>query len=149
MGTNFYMMTQNKEVCDKYFGYDYELTDRPDWGYSIHIAKTSGGWLPLFQAHNCFKSVKELEEVYKTGHFCFYDEYGTIYNWEQFKERVLEFNGGIKGVEKRERKNINHFEGPPQYEELPISHFEYDNGKYASHYFKDAEGYEFTNGDFS
>ena len=44
MGTNFYLMTKSKEVCEKHFGNRFELTDYPDWGYQIHIAKTSCGW---------------------------------------------------------------------------------------------------------
>ena len=50
MGTNFYMMTSDKEAANEWFEDSYELTDYPQWGYSIHIAKTSGGWKPLFQS---------------------------------------------------------------------------------------------------
>ena len=139
-------MTKSKDVRDKYFGDYYELTDEPDWGYEIHIAKTSAGWLPLFQKHDCFKSVKELKELYETGEFIIYDEYCTKYSWEEFDERVLQHNGGVLGVAPRERivqdKN-RYFYDPDVPEFKPISHFEYGHGKYASEYFKDLDGYEF------
>lgn len=158
MGTNFYMMTKDKEVRDKYFGYDYALTDVPDWGYSIHIAKTSCGWLPSFQSHNCFKSIRQLKELYDTGNFILYDEYGTMYTWDEFDERVLKFNGGISGVQKKEKINNdpnNKFydRNLPTYG--PISHcsspdytYKFDS-YYANDYYKDEDGYEFTTHEFS
>lgn len=152
MSTNFYMMTRSKEVCNKYFGWHYELTDEPDWGYSIHICKTSLGWLPLFQAHDCFKSIKQLKELYDAGGFILYDEYGTTYTWPEFDKRVLKFNGGVKGAiprEKIEQPKDSLYYDPdlPLYK--PISHFEYAHGKYANEYFTDSEGYEFTDHEFS
>ena len=139
MGTNFYLATKCKETRDNFFGYNYSLTDTPDWGYEIHIAKTSCGWLPLFQKHDCISSVKDIENLYATGKFIIYDECGTIYDWLGFKERVLDFNGGIKGVVKRKLEKID---GYAEY--IPISHPEYQNGRYRSEYFKDPQGYEFT-----
>jgi hypothetical protein len=151
MGTNFYLMTKSKEVRDKYFGYDYELTDTPDWGYEIHIAKTSGGWRPLFQSHDCFKSIKQLKELYGTGEFVLYDEYGTTYSWEEFDERVLKFNGGVKGAVPREKivqdRNSRWYDSNLP-EHRPISHFEYGYGAYANEYFSDPDGYEFTTHEF-
>ena len=152
IGTNFYLMTKVKATRDKYFGFDYELTDTPDWGYQIHIAKTSMGWLPLFQAHNCFESIKQLKELYDTGDFTISDEYGEVYNWEQFDKRVLQHNGGIKGVKPREKVERNpnskwYDARTPEY--IPISHFDYDYGSYANEYFTDPEGYEFTDHEFS
>lgn len=152
MGTNFYLATKEKSVRDKYFGYAYDLTDEPDWYYEIHIAKTSAGWLPLFQAHDCFKSVKELEQLYKTGSFVIYDEYLQYYNWDEFVDRVVKHNGGYKGAIPRERivQDVHSYfydKNAPEYR--PISHFEYGNGAYASDCFMDDEGYEFTWGEFS
>ena len=152
MGTNFYMMTKSKEVCNKYFGWHYELTDEPDWGYSIHICKTSFGWLPLFQGHDCFKSIRQLKELYDSGNFILYDEYGTTYTWPEFYERVLKFNGGVKGAIPREKieqpQNLVYYD-PDLPEYKPISHFDYGHGKYADEYFKDDQGYEFTAQEFS
>ena len=148
MGTNFYLATPDKEVCDKYFGYDYELTDTPTWGYKIHIAKTSMGWLPSFEAHQCFRSIKQLKELYDTGSFIIYDEYGTTYDWQQFDERVLKFNGGVNNAIPKtpvEREPFGDYYNNDMPSHVPISHFEYGNGRYASQYFTDPEGYEFTN----
>ena len=152
MGTNFYLATTDKEARDKYFSYDYELMDNPVWAWRIHISKTSCGWLPLFQAHECFKSIKQLKELYDTGKFFFVDEYGDTYNWEEFNERVLKFNGGVKGAIKRKKIKQDpnsKFYDPHSPEYVPISHFEYDHGKYASDYFVDNEGYEFASHWFS
>ena len=151
MGTNFYIATETKEVCDKYFGYNYELTDSPFWGYQQHIAKTSSGWLPLFDGTGCFKSIKELKEIYATGFFVLCDEYGNMYNWEEFDERVLKFNGGVVGVVKQMKYDIDknssfYDKDMPEY--LPVSHFEYGKGKYAYEYFKDEDGYEFSHRTF-
>lgn len=148
MGTNFYIGTEYKNICDQYFGYDYELTDNPKWLYQQHIAKTSCGWLPSFQAHDCFKSIKQLKELYDTNNFILYDEYGNTYNWEEFDERVLKFNGGVKGAIPRQKtKQDPHdkFYDPYSPGYVPISHFEYADGRYASDYFTDEDGYEFTN----
>lgn len=152
MGTNFYLMTRSKLVCEKYFGYNYELTDSPEWGYEIHIAKTSCGWLPLFQCHGCFKSIKQLKELYDTGEFIIYDEYRTVYNWEEFDERVLKFNGGVLGAVPREEIKhdvSNCFYDPNLPKYMPVSHFDYSLGAYANEYFADQEGYEFTTHEFS
>lgn len=139
MGTNFYFYTKNKTIAEKYAGWEYELTDIPDWAYEIHIAKTSYGWLPLFRYRETMPSVKAMKEAYDTGEFKIYDEYSKEYNWDEFDERVLKFNGGIKGVIKQEKNNG---------EIIPISHFEHDNGKYAYLYLKDEDGYEFSKSNF-
>ena len=151
MGTNFYLGTKEKSVKDEYFGWHYEIVDEPDWMYAIHIAKTSCGWLPSFQAHECFKSIRELKKLYNTGLFTLFDEYGDVYNWSEFEDRVLKFNGGVKGVQ--ERKEIKQdpdsmFYDPNLPKYLPISHFEYANGMYSYEYFTDQDGYEFTNHEF-
>ena len=155
MGTNFYLMTKHKDVRDKYFGYSCSLTDTPEWGYEIHIAKTSMGWLPAFEAHECFRSIKQLKALYDTGVFIIYDEYSNIYNWEEFDERVLKFNGGVRGVIPREKINqdpYSQFYDPNMPEYGPISHLEYKgfmtaNG--SSHFFTDEDGYEFSDYEFS
>lgn len=145
MGTNFYLFTTDKKTKDKFFNYDeFTIVDTPTFGYSIHIAKTSMGWLPLFQSHTNINSVKDIENVYKSGNFTIYDEYNTEYTWEEFTERVIHFNGGVKGIKKREK--ITDYDGYQEY--IPISHFEYRNGLHAHLYTKDDDGYEFMSGDF-
>lgn len=140
MGTNFYFHTKNKAIAERYAGCEYKLTDEPDWAYEIHVAKTSCGWLPLFQYRDTMPSVQAIKEAYNTGEFKIYDQYNEEYNWEEFTERVLNFNGGIKGVVKREKVNG---------EMIPISHFEYEHGRNAYLYIQDPQGYEFMRGDFS
>lgn len=160
MGTNFYFHTQNKEfkkwVDENYKFYAdncIEIVDTPDFGYEMHIAKTSFGWLPLFQARPFAKSIEDYKRLYKNFSFKIYDEYGTEYSWEQFDERVLKFNGGYDGAMPK-TKNIyiptdSSLRDLDMPSETPVSHFTYGNGKYAHMYFKDNIGYEFTNGDFS
>lgn len=145
MGTNFYLFTTDKETKNKFFNYgEFEIVDEPTFGYSIHIAKTSYGWLPLFQSHTNIHSVKDLENVYKYGNFTIYDEYDIEYTWDEFVKRVIHFNGGVAGAIKRKKTSPH----DDKYEYVPISHFEYDNGKYAHYYTKDSDGYEFMSGDF-
>ena len=154
MGTNFYLMTRNKTVAQKYAPYSYALTDEPYFGYEIHIAKTSGGWLPLFQGHkDGINSVREYKEAYETGEFEIFDEYGEPYTWEEFDERVLKFNGGIRGVMPREKIEVDpnwmfYDTRLPEYR--PVSHFDYRyDYYYVNDYFADADGYEFDIREFS
>lgn len=147
MGTNFYMFTKNKNYKER-LGPHCRIVDEPDFGYEIHIAKTSGGWLPLFERNGEIDSVKALKKLAATGDFIIYDEYNENYTWEEFKKRVVDFNGGVSGKVQGKIVNINPFNGPTQYEEVPISHLEYENGKYRDSYYQDGEGYEFTEQEF-
>lgn len=150
MGTNFYLFTKNKKVAQKYAPYSYVLVDEPHFGYKIHIGKCSMGWLPLFEAHsNGIRSIKEYKAAYDTGKFKIYDEYNREFTWPEFDERVLQHNGGVAGVIPKE--HIEHHKNLLFYDKdlpdwVPISHFD---TKYAYMYFKDEDGYEFTEGDFS
>ena len=159
MGTNFYLMTKNKELAQHHAPYSYKLTDTPYFGYEIHIAKTSYGWLPLFNGHkDGINSVAEYKAAYEFGGFEIYDEYGTQYNWEAFDDRVLKFNGGILGVQEPEKievdKNSRFYDhNLPEY--MPISHIGGSKQSYKSDfvedyndYFTDDEGYEFTKHEF-
>ena len=152
MGTNFYLGTDDKEARDEYFGLNYELTDTPTWLYEQHIAKTSAGWLPSFEASRSIQSVADIKRLYDTGKFVIYDEYGDYYNWDEFDKRVLQHNGGVLGAIPREKieqdPNWQFYDRDlPEY--LPISHFEYAEGRWAFDYFKDPEGYEFSRHSFS
>lgn len=148
MGTNFYFTTMDKELAHKF---NYEIDEEPDLHYSIHLAKTSMGWLPLFQEHkNMIQSVADIKKVFDTykDKLRLVDEYDEEYTWEQFEKRVLNHNGGVYGREKRYK--IDNKPGSPFYDESlpetgPISHLEYNAKsphKYTG-YFKDPEGYEF------
>ena len=160
MGTNFYMITKNKTMASIYAPYSYELTDTPYFGYEIHIAKTSCGWLPLFQGHkDGINSVSEYKAAYETGEFDIVDEYGTSYNWDEFEDRVLKFNGGIRGVQdpekiERDKSSIFYDKNLPEYS--PISHiggtkqsYKYDFEEFYNDYFEDSEGFEFDKRSFS
>lgn len=152
------MFSKNKEFVQKYAPYSYELTDGPEFWYEIHIAKTSAGWLPLFQGHkDGINSVAGYKAAYDSGESKIYDEYGVEYNWEAFDERVLKFNGGVRGVQKPEK--INQDKTSPFYDKSlpdyrPISHIGGSTQSYKylfrepNRYFVDPEGYEFSSTEF-
>ena len=150
MGTNFYLLTKNKSIAEKIGG--FELTDTPDWGYEIQIGKRSSGWLPLFQSHPGIKSVKDFEYYCTMPDVRIYNEYYEEFTWEQLKEELIYWNGGVDGAVPRKYHEpidpslpyVDH--DMPNW--TPVSHFDYGNGKYASHYWKDSEGFEFTDGEF-
>lgn len=84
MGTNFYIKrTKPRLVYDEY-----------------HIAKTSCGWLPSFQAYTPFgdsderpsvHSVADIKTLVDGGDYVIVDEEGEEYDWKRFTKRVLEF----------------------------------------------------------
>ena len=137
MGTNFYMMTKSKQAADEWFGYDRELTDEPDWGYSIHIAKTSAGWRPCFQEHNRIHSVNDIKLAMETGNFILYDEYGETYSWDEFVKRVVNF-----GTEDS-LTHINPNRNMPDFRKYYGVHYD------SSRHFLSVDGYEFCKVEFS
>lgn len=140
-------MTRSKEVRDKYFGWNYELTDTPDCGYQQHVAKTSCGFLPLFDGSGCLQSVRELKRIHDTGDFILCDEYGTTYTWEEFDKRVLQFNGGVRGkipTTLIENDSSSMFYDPYMPDHTPVSHLEYGHGMYDDEYFVDEDRFEFS-----
>lgn len=159
MGTNFYLYTKDKQVAQELAPYSYELTDIPDFGYKIHIAKTSMGWLPLFQAHmHGIQSVAEYLDAITKYNCRVFDEYGTEYLYDDFVDRVLNFNGGVVGgIEPvaigEHQGSMNFYDyNMPKYR--PISHipgtaqsYKYDL-HYSLDYFTDSEGYEFDRKEF-
>ena len=98
---------------------------------------------------------KQADSSYKYPHLGKHiDEYNDEYDWEAFDERVLKFNGGIYGVEPREKivqdpSPNSRWYDPNMPDTRPISHFEYAHGRYSYDYYKDPEGYEFTRHEFS
>lgn len=101
MGTNYYLMTRNKQLARKYFAVEhdwgitdeeYEIVDDPYLGYEIHLNKCSWGWRPLFQMHKPFKSWKELERFYldHADGLEIYDEYGEQFSWDQYKKKIFD-----------------------------------------------------------
>lgn len=159
MGTNFYLHTTDKSIAQQYAPYSYELTDEPEFGYVIHIAKTSVGWLPLFRGHgHGICSVAEYKAAYDTGKFKIYDEYGVQYDWDSFDDRVLKFNGGIRGVQMpyriwQSKSPMIYDANMPEYG--PVSHiggskqsYKYDFSELYNDFFEDSDGYEFSTMDF-
>ena len=81
MGTNFYLFTNDRDKRMQWFGEISTtdcLTDSPDFGYKIHIAKTSGGWQPLFEAHCRIRSVRDIKSAVTAG-FKIFDEYSMMW----------------------------------------------------------------------
>ena len=130
MGTNFSLFTNDRSKRDWWFGevdtYDC-LTDTPELGYKFHIAKTSGGWRPLFENHHRIKSVKDIKAAVEDG-FRIVDEYGTFYTWPEFVDRVVLFEKNWPDAQ---------------------SHMDYQGGRYRNEFFVDAEGNEFSIREFS
>lgn len=144
MGTNFYFRFKDKQAKNLWFKQDeYELVDEPDFAYEVHIAKTSIGWKPLFQAAKGYRSVAEMKEAYDSIPGCkIVDEYGAEYTWREFKERVLDFNRSKRCVASEQDVDDTHC----------ISHILYEDPYWPSYkpqYFYDQDGYEFTTGQFS
>lgn len=93
MGTNYYLVTRNKVLAHDFFEGEYELVDEPDFGYEIHLNKLSYGWKPLFQRHNkAFKTWNELQKFYldHASDLKIYDEYGTYYEFWEYKKEILD-----------------------------------------------------------
>lgn len=165
MGTNFYLVSKDTEQAKAEYikAVTNHLMNGSFWEAHVvinemenairgyHIAKTSAGWLPLFDgSHGKFKSVRELKDLYDTGDYFIEDEYGHTWDWDAFDVRVLQFNGGVRGAREQTIVQYPAYNiGYPPVERVPISHFEYDGGRYADEYHTDPDGYEFTSREFS
>lgn len=170
LGTNFYMMTKNKELAEKYFPREYELVDSPYFGYEIHIGKRSLGWKPLLQAHkNAYKSVKELTKFLEEHkEFEIFDEYESWFTLEGLQLELLDWEKhqevqymkyipeGVIVDEKYGWKKFFIESTEDDYDiKMPFDHLEYGN-KFSIRppwhqpkCFHDEDGYDFIEGDFS
>ncbi len=146
MGTNYYLLTKNKKLKEKYFDFnnDYELTDKPCFGYQIHICKLSSGWKSLWQAHPAaYNSVSEFEEFVRKHEksFLFLDEYHRRYSIDEFLEEIKYFDRDKSG------KIREQYNGSPL-----ICHEEYQKEERKKRpwsccdikYWQDKDGYDFT-----
>jgi len=135
MGTNFYFKLKNWQQLENDVEAEinklrekYNVTVSDYWvnDASIHIAKTSCGWKPLFQQTEHYKNMSGIKEFYDKNklEYSIFDEYGCEYNWREFIERVIEFNPEGK------------------------SHFHNKDSHYM-YYHIDEFGYEFNETDFS
>lgn len=147
MGTNFYMMTTDKKMVEKYFPNEYKITDSPYFGYEIHIGKRSCGWKPLFEAHKkAYGSVEEMVEFVKLSSIRIFDEYEREYNIEELNEALITW-------EIQQKKKMIHYDGVPGLIQIPIDHVEImerEPNRYISHpiYWHDKDGYDFVEGEF-
>ena len=159
MGTNFYFFTRDRGVKDRWFGTCFEIVDTPDFGYKRHLAKTSCGWLPLFQGDRLMCSVSDFRRCFdeSEGLVEIYDEYGERFTWEEFEERVINWNGGTAAKRKlrpcRQDPQDEYYDrNMPDH--TPVSHLEYvkhdhSYADFRKFLFMDHEGYEFCMDDFS
>ena len=170
MGTNFYMMTKDKSLAERYFPNEYELVDDPYFGYEIHIGKRSSGWKPLLEGHrNAYKSVDEMKsfiDFHKTDIEIF-DEYRKKYSLEELQEELLDWEemqrvrymkyipDGVIVNEKYGWKDYFIESTKDDYDiTMPYDHVEYS--KFNVHerwcppnYWNDKDGYNFVDGSFS
>ena len=118
---------------------------------SVTLTSIFSVFVPAEPQGHIFTPPEEAE--ISTEVFEITDEYGDIYTWEEFNERVLKFNGGIRGVEqptKIEVDTTSQFYDHRLPEYMPISHFDYKyDYYYVNDYFADEDGYEFDKREFS
>nr|DAL18903.1 MAG TPA_asm: hypothetical protein [Caudoviricetes sp.] len=140
MGTNFYFFTQNRAVADL-MGSKREVTDIPELGWEMHIAKTSCGWKPVFEEHEQIRSVRDLDRFYHDNrhYLTIFDEYGTEYSWPEFEERVIKH-----GTPKVFDPEIGMYTGNWRCEsDNDCELYKHWDGEYA-----DADGYRFSTREF-
>lgn len=84
MGVNFYL--KSTATCEK-----------------IHIAKISGGWKPLYQAHESAElskpslhSINDIKELIDSGKYEIIDECGSKHSWDEFDSLVIKFEDRCK-----------------------------------------------------
>ena len=152
MGTNFYLFTKNKKY--KKILSCLELVDEPDFGYMLHIGKRSGGWLPLFEAHgNEIRSIADYKRLYDTSDFKIFDEYDRELTWKEFEDQLLSWYGGVDGAVPKSKFKYNFgTDANPILLNTPASHIEFSkHDKLCRYfkYFKDPQGYEFIDSEFS
>ncbi len=172
MGTNFYMMTTNKELVEEHFPNEYEIVDTPYFGYEIHIGKRSCGWKPLFCEHkNAYDSVEGMRKFIRNNNndIRIFDEYNREFSLEELEDELITWGeqqeicymkhipegipdkvfGGKKYLVESTKDDyditipFDHIE----YEKLEIerNNWRYENGSY---YSKDRDGYDFMKGEF-
>ena len=139
MSTNYYVLTKDKSIIEKY-GLIYELTDTPDWGYIIHIAKRSCGWKPLFQAHSKINCIDDIYNIINEPTITILDEYDKALSPKEFEKEVI-------GWSKDDKEALSHIE--------EVQKDILKNGNRSYYYFDssklwvDDKGYEFMSLDFS
>ncbi len=109
MSTNYYivdifkeaeynkLMEEIKELESKYPNATIDVQYEQ---YKYHICKKSAGYRAMFQCvadiydeHKSIENLEDLEEFYYSGmHNEIRDEYGNVYLWCEFADKVLPYN---------------------------------------------------------
>lgn len=167
MGTNYYMMTTDKQFVKENFINEYELTDEPYLAYEIHMCKCSMGWKTSFRSHPmAYTSVKHMVEFLKSNRdrFKIYDEYSEEQDLDEFIDYIV--NRDKNSPKHRYIWKRSEFsdlticdDAEEDYIETPFDHIEYfeferkhnpyTNTYYQDEYYNDDEGYNFIDCDFS
>lgn len=172
MGTNFYMITTNKDLVETCFPDEYTLIDNPYFGYEIHIGKRSAGWKPLFEGHkNAYDSVEAMKEFIQdhTDDIRIFDEYNREFSLEELEDELITWesqqeirymkfvpNGVPDEILGGKRYFVESTEDDYDIT-IPYDHIEYEkldsqrwhgSFPYRSHYWKDKDGYDFLNSEF-
>lgn len=159
------MLSQDKRLVEKYFHGEYKLTDTPMFGYEIHIGKRSMGWKPLFQEHkNAYDSVEGLIDFVIEHNILLYDEYGTILTEKELEENLIDWGEKqsknyykfvSKGFMTKSFGYLRLVNENDEYDIVsPFDHKEYQELMNSVEscdikYWKDKDGYDFTDREFS
>ena len=146
MGTNFYLITRNKQFVEKYFPIEYEVTNKPYFRYEIHLNKRSCGWKILYQAHfKAWNSVEEMLDFIRkhNNKVKIFDEYEKEYTLEEYIKEVVEWDKDYK-------KEEIYYDDTVGYIMTPIDHVEISKRSRDMYinYWHDKDGYDFTNAEF-
>ena len=84
MGTNYYLVEKQNPAQHRFFTTTY------------HIAKTSAGWKPLFEAQMVktaegyadMRSVAMLGKIFAQGNYYIVDEYEKEYSFAEFVSKI-------------------------------------------------------------
>lgn len=141
MGTNYYFRTKDKELAFDVFN-RFEIEE--DNYYYLHLAKTSCGWLPLFQQSKNINNIFDIFMMYGKYYrdIDIVDEYGEELSFKKFIDEVVKHNNGTafdRDLEMTDDMN----DGVPPW--TPVSHIEieHDNSIYIDNF-----GYEFCTAEF-
>ena len=150
MGTNFYMLTKNKKMVKKYFApEEYRLIDEPYFAYEIHIGKRSGGWKPLFQEHKgAYTSVDGLLDFlnkHKDDIVIMDEYYDRVLTVKELKTELVDW-GEKQGKGRVNYPNVGLINSPIDHVE--ISERDFSFRRTVCRYWRDKEGYNFTDAHF-
>lgn len=117
--------------------------------YEIHLAKTSGGWKTLYQAHKtAYESVEGLLDLLNKNEksTTLYDEYGKTYTIEEFYNRVVLFDREEWGSKIRKWNDDKDMIDHVEYRRTHHNEYRYCQDIKDWH---DKDNFDFTEGDFS